>query len=216
MRTVSYRRAFSQLMILHTIRSSFISKWKRGQEGKIAERKRERERGRENKCLLMAVVVFFVKRTTRKYTCLIKRDGQHLAGLLLISNMRNLANDVSHDWSVLMVKIFGVTTTQHFLIIFIKVTPEFCWPQSVSEKEGKTIKLRKGRRRSHNIWPYNIQHTHIHYSDSSYVWLVLFHIDLNISNLLITLANPSCSCSCHFYFKFNHLLFVVSLYSYCA
>jgi hypothetical protein len=31
--------------------------------------------------------------------------------LLLISKMRNLANDVSHDQSVLTVKIFGVTTT---------------------------------------------------------------------------------------------------------
>ncbi len=203
MRTVSYRRAFIQLMILHTIGSSFISKWKRGQEGKIAERKRERERGRENKHMLMADVALVVKQTTRKYTCLIKRDGQHLARLLLISNMRNLANDVSHDWSVLMVKI--LTTTRHFLIIFINVTPEFCWPQSVSEKEGKTIKLRKGRRRSHNIiCPYNIHHTHTQYngltswSDSSYVLLVLFHLDINISNFLITPANPSCSCAWHF------------------
>jgi hypothetical protein len=42
-RTVSYRKAFIQLMALHAIRSFFISKQKRGQEGKIAERKRERE-----------------------------------------------------------------------------------------------------------------------------------------------------------------------------
>ena len=41
MRTVSYRKAFIQLMILHTIGSSLISELKRRQEGKIAERKRE-------------------------------------------------------------------------------------------------------------------------------------------------------------------------------
>jgi hypothetical protein len=41
MRTVSYQKAFIQLITLHTIGSSFISKQKRGQEGKIAERKRE-------------------------------------------------------------------------------------------------------------------------------------------------------------------------------
>jgi hypothetical protein len=42
-RTESYQKALIQLMALHAIRSSFISKQKRGQEGKIAERKRERE-----------------------------------------------------------------------------------------------------------------------------------------------------------------------------
>ncbi len=45
------------------------------------------------------------------------RDGQHLARLLLISKMRNLANDVSHDQSVLIAKIFGATTTRHFLTL---------------------------------------------------------------------------------------------------
>jgi hypothetical protein len=44
-----------------------------------------------------------------------KQDGQHLARLLLISKMRNPANDVSHDRSVLMAKIFGAMTTRHFL-----------------------------------------------------------------------------------------------------
>jgi hypothetical protein len=44
-----------------------------------------------------------------------KHDGQHLAQLLLIGKMRNLANEVSHDWSVLMAKIFGAMTTRHFL-----------------------------------------------------------------------------------------------------
>ena len=74
-------------------------------------REKERERGRENKYRLVADVASVVKLTVRKYTCLIKRDGQHLAGLLLISKMRNLANDVSHDRSVLIAKIFGETTT---------------------------------------------------------------------------------------------------------
>jgi hypothetical protein len=45
-----------------------------------------------------------------------KTRWQHLAELLLISKIRNLANDVSHDQSVLTVKIFGATTTQHFPI----------------------------------------------------------------------------------------------------
>ncbi len=73
MRTVSYQKAFIQLMILHTIGLSFISKWKMGQEGKIAERKRERERerGRESKCRLSVDVASVVKLTIRKYTCLI-------------------------------------------------------------------------------------------------------------------------------------------------
>jgi hypothetical protein len=44
-----------------------------------------------------------------------KQDGQHLGQLLLISKMRNLANDVSHDQSVLTAKIFGAMTTHQFL-----------------------------------------------------------------------------------------------------
>ncbi len=43
-----------------------------------------------------------------------KQDGQHLERLLLISKMRNLANDVSRDRSVLTAKIFGVMTTRQF------------------------------------------------------------------------------------------------------
>jgi hypothetical protein len=35
-----------------------------------------------------------------------KRHGQHLAQLLLISKMRNLAYDISHNQSVLTAKIF--------------------------------------------------------------------------------------------------------------
>ncbi len=67
MRTVSYQKAFIQLMSFHTIGSSFISKWKRGQEGKIAERKRESE------CRLAVDVALVVKWSIRKYTCLIKK-----------------------------------------------------------------------------------------------------------------------------------------------
>ncbi len=65
----------------------------RGQDS----REKERERGRENEHMLTADVALVVKWTIRKYTCLIKRDGQHLAGLLLISNMRNLAKGISHN-----------------------------------------------------------------------------------------------------------------------
>ncbi len=43
MRTVIKSNAFIQLIITHTIRLSFMWKRKRGQEGKIAERQRERE-----------------------------------------------------------------------------------------------------------------------------------------------------------------------------
>jgi hypothetical protein len=70
MRTVSYGKLFIQLISLHTISSSFISEWKRGQEGKIAERKR----GRESEHRLAVDVASVAKRTVRKYTCLIKRD----------------------------------------------------------------------------------------------------------------------------------------------
>jgi phosphatidate phosphatase PAH1 len=84
----------------------------RGQDSGEKERVRERE----SEHRLAADVVSVVKRTIRKYTCLIKLDGQHLAGLLLISKMRNLAHDVSHDRSVLTVNIFGAMTTRHFLI----------------------------------------------------------------------------------------------------
>jgi hypothetical protein len=44
-----------------------------------------------------------------------KQDGQHLERLLLISKMRNLANVISHIRSILTAKIFGATTTRHFL-----------------------------------------------------------------------------------------------------
>jgi hypothetical protein len=44
-----------------------------------------------------------------------KQDAQHLEQLLLISKMRNLANDISHNQSVLTAKIFGAMTTRQFL-----------------------------------------------------------------------------------------------------
>ncbi len=47
MRTVHYQNAFIQLMISTQDSVSFKSKWKRGQEDKIAERPRESEGERE-------------------------------------------------------------------------------------------------------------------------------------------------------------------------
>jgi hypothetical protein len=41
MRTAAKSKAFIQLIILHTIRLSFISKMEKGAKGKIAERQRE-------------------------------------------------------------------------------------------------------------------------------------------------------------------------------
>jgi hypothetical protein len=49
-----------------------------------------------------------------------KQDGQHLERLLLFSKIRKLANDISHDRSVLTAKIFGATTTQQFLTISLE------------------------------------------------------------------------------------------------
>jgi hypothetical protein len=45
-----------------------------------------------------------------------KQNGQHLGQLLLINNMRNLTNDISHDRSILTDKIFGATTIRLFLL----------------------------------------------------------------------------------------------------
>ncbi len=97
MRTANRSDVFIQLITIHKSNHLFIFKWKRGQEGKIAERQRERERGRENERRQVADVALVVKQTVRKHTCFDKQDGQHLEQLLLISKMRNLANDVSHD-----------------------------------------------------------------------------------------------------------------------
>ncbi len=49
MRTTIQSDAFIQLIITHKIKSSFISETKEGAKDKIAERQRERVRGRENK-----------------------------------------------------------------------------------------------------------------------------------------------------------------------
>ncbi len=84
-------------MILTPDPVSFISKQKRGHKDEIAERQRERLRERESECRLRKDMGLVVKQTIRKYTCVDKMIWQHLAGLLLISKMRNLANDVSHD-----------------------------------------------------------------------------------------------------------------------
>jgi hypothetical protein len=48
MRITIRSKAFIQLISAHTIRLSFISKKEEGAKGKIAERQRERERGRES------------------------------------------------------------------------------------------------------------------------------------------------------------------------
>ncbi len=55
----------------------------------------ERDRVRESECRLRMDAASVVKQTIRKKTCVDKMRWQHLAELLLIGNMRNLANDVS-------------------------------------------------------------------------------------------------------------------------
>ncbi len=50
MRTVCFTNAFIQLMIFIRSNHLFISVRKRGREGKIEERHRERDRGRESEC----------------------------------------------------------------------------------------------------------------------------------------------------------------------
>jgi hypothetical protein len=72
----------------------------KGAKGKIAERQRESKHWEE------ADVALVLKQTVRKNTCKNKQDGQHLDQLSLISKMRNLANDVSHDRSILTAEIF--------------------------------------------------------------------------------------------------------------
>jgi hypothetical protein len=47
MRTAAESKAFIQLIIKHTIKTSFIVGMEKGGKGKTAERQRERERGRE-------------------------------------------------------------------------------------------------------------------------------------------------------------------------
>jgi hypothetical protein len=77
MRTANQSDAFIQLITIHKSNRLFISKRKRGQEGKIAVRQRERERGRENEHRRVADVASVVKRTVTEHTCFDKQDGQH-------------------------------------------------------------------------------------------------------------------------------------------
>jgi hypothetical protein len=88
---------FIQLIITHKIRSSFISETEEGARGQDSrETERESEEKRENKHWVAVGIASVVNRTIRKYTCLISKMSQHLERLLLISKIRNLANDVSH------------------------------------------------------------------------------------------------------------------------
>jgi hypothetical protein len=68
---VFHTNAFIQLIITHKIKSSFISEMEERGKGKIAER--QRERGRENEHWAAAGIVWVVKWTVRKYTCLINK-----------------------------------------------------------------------------------------------------------------------------------------------
>jgi hypothetical protein len=83
-----------------------------GAKDKIAERATEREQ--ELGCSGYSIGCKMDRYIIHMFA---KQDCQHLERLLLISKMRNLANEVSHNRSVLTAKIFGATTTQHFLTI---------------------------------------------------------------------------------------------------
>ncbi len=63
---------FIQLIITHKIRLSFISEMEEGARGQDS-RETERERGRENEHWAVAGIASVVKRTVRKYTCLINK-----------------------------------------------------------------------------------------------------------------------------------------------
>jgi hypothetical protein len=95
MRTANQSDAFVQLITIHKSNRLFYIQTEMGQEGEIAER--QRERGRENEHRWVADEASVVKQTVTEHTCFDKQDGQHLERLLLISKMRNLANDISHD-----------------------------------------------------------------------------------------------------------------------
>jgi hypothetical protein len=64
MRTAAESKAFIQLIIKHTIKTSFIVETEKGGKGKTAERQRERERdqGRECKHWEMADVASVINR----------------------------------------------------------------------------------------------------------------------------------------------------------
>jgi len=80
-----------------------------GQESRETERAGERERvlgggGYSTSCKLDHLKIHMFD----------KQNGQHSWRLLLISKMRNLANDVSHNQSILTAKTFGAMTIRHF------------------------------------------------------------------------------------------------------
>jgi hypothetical protein len=81
-----------------------------GAKDKIAERQRE------SVCERASIGRRRLKIVDSKIHMFDKQNGQHLGRLLLISKMGNLANDVSHDRSILTATIFGATTICLFLI----------------------------------------------------------------------------------------------------
>ncbi len=104
MRTAVQSNMFIQLISTHNQIVFYI---RNGRGGKGQGRgETEREWGREIKHWGTVDVASVVKQTVRKHTCSNKQDGQHLDRLLLISKMRNLANDISHARSVLTAGIF--------------------------------------------------------------------------------------------------------------
>jgi hypothetical protein len=79
---------------LNTRSNQFYIKTEEGARGQ-GSRETERERGRESEYRLRKDVASVIKQTVGKLICVDKMRRQHLAGLLLISKMRNLANGVS-------------------------------------------------------------------------------------------------------------------------
>ncbi len=108
--SVQFRIVYS-IDNLKVIARDFISK-RRGKE--------QGSRDRERECVRVQVLgdgqgSISCKQTVRKYTCWNKQNVQHLGWLSLIIKMRNLANEVSHDRSVLTAEIFQGTTIWLFL-----------------------------------------------------------------------------------------------------
>ncbi len=109
--SVQFRIVYS-IDNLKVIATNSISKKK----GKRARRQRDQER----ECVRVRILGdsqgrVSCKQTVRKYTCWNKQNVQHLGWLSLIIKMRNLANEVSHDRSVLTAEIFQGTTIWLFL-----------------------------------------------------------------------------------------------------
>jgi hypothetical protein len=68
MRTAAESKAFIQLIIKHTIKTSFIVETEKGGKGKTVERQRERARERV-RALGGGSCSIGCKQTIRKYTC---------------------------------------------------------------------------------------------------------------------------------------------------